>query len=153
MTYSKLTGAALGAILCGALVTSASVSSSHAGEYKIVNSTIPASLTGKAGDAKKGRKLAISKKKGNCLACHVMPIPEQQFHGEIGPDLTGVADYMTEAEMRMRMVDPKVLNPETIMPSFLKVHTTRVLKKFKGKTILKAQEVEDIIAYLKTLKG
>jgi sulfur-oxidizing protein SoxX len=148
MTYSKLTGAVLGAVLCGALVAGA-----QAGEYKIVNSTIPASLTGKAGDPANGKKLAISKKKGNCLACHVMPIPEQQFHGEIGPNLSGVAGYMSEAELRMRLVDPKVLNPDTIMPSFLKVSTNRVLKKFQGKTILKAQEVEDIIAYLKTLKG
>ncbi len=148
MTYSKLTGAVLGAVLCGALVTGA-----QAGEYKVVNSTIPASLTGKAGDPANGKKLAISKKMGNCLACHVMPIPEQQFHGEIGPNLSGVASYMSEAEMRMRMVDPKVLNPDTIMPSFLKVAKNRVLKKFQGKTILKAQDVEDIIAYLKTLKG
>ena len=148
MAYSKLTGAVLGAALCGALVTSA-----HAGEYTIVNSTVPASLTGKAGDPAKGKKLAISKKKGNCLACHIMPIPEQQFHGEVGPDLSSVASYMSEAELRMRIVDPKVINPDTIMPAFLKEAKTRVLKKFKGKTILKAQEVEDIIAYLKTLKG
>ncbi len=148
MAYSKLTGAVLGAVLCGALATSV-----HAGEYKIVNSTIPASLTGKAGDPANGMKLAISKKKGNCLACHVMPIPKQQFHGEIGPSLNGVASYMSEGEMRLRLVDPKVLNPDTIMPSFLKVAKNRVLKKFQGKTILKAQEVEDIIAYLKTLKG
>jgi len=148
MAYSTLTGAVLGAVLCGALVTSA-----HAGEYTIVNSTIPASLTGKAGNPANGKKLAISKKKGNCLACHVMPIPEQQFHGEIGPDLTSVASYMSDAELRMRLVDPKILNPDTIMPSFLKEPKTRVMKKFRGKTILKAQEVEDIIAYLKTLKG
>ncbi len=148
MTYSTLTGAIFGAVLCGALVTSA-----HAGEYTIVDSTIPASLTGKSGDPAKGRKLAINRKKGNCLACHIMPVPEQQFHGEIGPDLSGVASYLSEAEMRMRVVDPKVVNPDTIMPSFLKEAKTRVLKKFKGKTILKAQEVEDIIAYLKTLKG
>jgi len=147
MTYSTLTGAILGAVLCGALVTSA-----HAGEYKIVNSTIPASLTGKAGDPANGKKLAISRKKGNCLACHVMPIPEQQFHGEVGPDLSDVASYMTEAEMRMRVVDPKVINPDTIMPSFLKVPTNRVLKKFQGKTIISDQDVEDIIAYMMTLK-
>jgi len=148
MTYSTLTGAVLGVFLCGALVTSA-----HAGEYKIVDSTIPASLTGKPGDPVKGKKLAISRKKGNCLACHVMPIPEQQFHGEVGPDLSGVASYMSEAEMRMRIVDPKIINPDTIMPSFLKVPTNRVLKKFQGKTIISDQDVEDIIAYMMTLKG
>lgn len=148
MTYSSLTGAILGAVLCGALVTSA-----HAGEYKIVDSTIPASLTGKAGDPVKGKKLAISRTKGNCLACHVMPIPEEQFHGEVGPNLSGVASYMTEAEMRMRIVNPKIINPDTIMPAFLKVATNRVLKEFQGKTIISDQDVEDILAYLMTLKG
>ena len=148
MTYSTLTGVVLGAFLCGALVTGA-----QAGQYTIVNSTIPASLTGKTGDPVKGRKLVINRKKGNCLACHVMPIPEQQFHGDIGPDLSSVASHLTEAELRMRVVDPKILNPDTIMPSFLKEPKTRVMKKFKGKTILKAQEVEDVIAYLMTLKG
>jgi sulfur-oxidizing protein SoxX len=110
-------------------------------------------LTGKAGDPVAGKKLAVQRKKGNCLACHVMPIPEEQFHGEVGPDLSNVGSNYTEAELRMRLVDPKVLNPDTIMPAFLKPGTHDVLKKFKGKTIIKAQDIEDIIAYLMTLKG
>lgn len=148
MTYSKLMGAVLGAVLGGALATGA-----LAAEYKIVDSTIPASLTGKAGDPVNGKKLVINKKKGNCLACHNLPIPEQQFHGNVGPDLTSVGSYLSEAELRMRLVNAKVLSPDTIMPAFLVVPKTRVLKKFQGKTILKAQEIEDIISYLKTLKG
>ena len=123
-------------------------------KYKVVDgNSIPKSLTGKAGDAVAGKKLAVHRKKGNCLACHVMPIPEEQFHGEIGPDLSDAGSNYSEAELRMRLVDPKVLNPDTIMPAFLKADGHDVLKKFKGKTILKAQDIEDIIAYLMTLKG
>jgi sulfur-oxidizing protein SoxX len=148
MTYRTILSTLAGAVLCGALVTSA-----NAAEYTVVDNTIPASLTGKAGDPVAGKKLAVQRKKGNCLACHVMPIPEEQFHGEVGPDLSNVGSNYTEAELRMRLVDPKVLNPDTIMPAFLKPGTHDVLKKFKGKTIIKAQDIEDIIAYLMTLKG
>ena len=121
--------------------------------FKIIDETIPASLTGKAGDPANGKKVVIGRKKGNCLACHVMPIPEQQFHGMTGPDLNGVGDRMDEAELRMRIVDPKIIDSDTMMPSFYRnkdLH--RVLKKFEGKTILSAQEVEDVVAYLMTLK-
>jgi len=114
---------------------------------------ISKSLTGKAGDAKNGRKLAINRKKGNCLACHEMPIPEQAFHGKIGPSLKGIASRMSEGEMRLRIVNPKVVNEDTIMPAFYKKDGfTRVLKKFKGKTMLSAAQIEDIIAYMNTLK-
>ena len=122
--------------------------------YKIVNETsIPKSLTGKPGNSKKGRKLAIHRKKGNCLACHKMPIPEQQFHGEIGPNLAGIGSRYSAGELRFLIVNPKVVNEDTIMPAFYKnTGFNAVLKKFKGKTVISAQDVEDIIAYLLTLK-
>ncbi len=122
-------------------------------DYEVVNGTINSSLTGVAGDAAAGRETAIHRKKGNCLACHQMPVPEQQFHGEIGPSLVGVASRYSEGEIRARVVDPKLANPDTIMPAFHKsAGLFRVLEKFRGKSILSAQEVEDIVAYLMTLK-
>jgi len=148
MTYRTILSTLVGVALFGTLAASA-----NAADYMIVENTIPASLTGKPGDPAAGKKIAISRKKGNCLACHVMPIPEEQFHGEVGPDISDVGSHFTEAELRMRLVDAKMLNPDTIMPAFLKPGTVDVLKKFKGKTILKAQEIEDVIAYLMTLKG
>lgn len=148
MTYRTILSTLVGTMILGTVAFSA-----NAAEFKVVDDTIPVSLTGKAGDPAAGKKLAIHKKKGNCLACHVMPIPEQQFHGNIGPDLSEIGNNMSAAEMRIRLADPKLLNPGTIMPAFLKPGTTRVMKKFVGKTILKPQEVEDIIAYLMTLKG
>ena len=122
--------------------------------YVIVDDmSIPKSLTGKAGDAEKGRALAINRKKGNCLACHAMPIPEQQFHGETGPTLHGVGNRLSEGELRLQLVNSKVTNENTLMPSFYRTFGfNRPLKGFSGKPILEAQEVEDIVAYLKTLK-
>ena len=122
--------------------------------YEVVDgAAIPQALTDQAGDPAKGREVAINRKKGNCLACHIMPIPEQSFHGEIGPDLNGIAGRYNEGELRLRVVDAKVLNPDTIMPAYYRSDGFhRVLKDFQGKTLLSAQEVEDIIAYLQTLK-
>lgn len=114
---------------------------------------VEASLTGKVGDPEAGKAAAIHRRKGNCLACHAMPIPEQQFHGEVGPDLSEVADRLTAADVRGRIVNPKHVNPDTIMPAFYRVSGLKgVPDKFKGKTMLSAQEVEDIVAYLMTLK-
>lgn len=150
MKHSKLMAAAMGFVVAGAFAVSAQ--SQEMANVNIVDGTIPTSLTGKAGDATSGKKVVINRKKGNCLACHQMPIPEQQFHGETAPALDDVGARMSAAELRMRLVDPKVINPDTMMPSFYKTGQHRVMKKFQGKTILSAQEVEDVIAYLQTLK-
>jgi sulfur-oxidizing protein SoxX len=115
--------------------------------------SIRQSLTGKPGDPDNGRKVAINRKKGNCLACHTMPVPEQPFHGRIGPPLTGIGARYTPEQLRLRVVNPKVVNPNTIMPSFYKTDGyNRPLKKFADGTILSAQEVEDVVAYLTTLR-
>ena len=152
MKLKTLAVSAIGAALLIGAVDHAGAASMM--KYKVVDGTsIPKSLTGKPGDPTNGRKLAIHRKKGNCLACHHMPIPEQQFHGDIGPDLAGVASRYSEGELRLRLVDPKVVNEDTIMPAFYKDSGfTATLKSFKGKTIISAQDVEDIIAYLMTLK-
>lgn len=122
--------------------------------YTIVDdNSIPKSLTGKSGDPANGRKLAINRKKGNCLACHAMPIPEQQFHGETAPSLYGVGNRLSAGELRLQIVNSKVTNEDTMMPSFYRTFGfNRPLKKFVGRSILEAQDVEDIVAYLLTLK-
>lgn len=151
MKHFKLLSAAAGVLFAGTLAVNAQAADMV--KFKIVDETIPASLTGKPGDAANGKKVVIGRKKGNCLACHIMPIPEEQFHGLTGPDLHGVGDRMDEAELRMRIVDPKIIDSDTMMPSFYRTADLhRVLKKFEGKTILSAQEVEDVVAYLMTLK-
>ncbi|UCH73278.1 MAG: sulfur oxidation c-type cytochrome SoxX [Rhodospirillales bacterium] len=146
----------LGAI--GLLVGVAFVSGSAVAEDLVKfsikdNNSIPTSLTGQAGDAENGLNVAIHRQKGNCLACHVMPIPDQPFHGAVGPDLTGVGSRYDVGELRLRVVNSKYVNPDTIMPAFYAVDGLhRVLDKFQGKPMLTAQEVEDVVAYLATLK-
>jgi sulfur-oxidizing protein SoxX len=122
--------------------------------FKIVdNQSIPQSLTGEQGDPARGREVAINRKQGNCLACHKMPIPEQPFHGEVGPDLSTIGSGYSEGELRLRVVNPKIVNPDTFMPAFYRPYGLhRVAKDFQGKTILTAQQVEDLVAYLATLK-
>ena len=150
MNHIKFTCAAVGIALFGTIAATAQA----AENYKVVDGTIPASLTGKAGNTENGKKVVIHRQKGNCLACHVMPIPEQPFHGHVGPDLSDIGSRAKPAELRARIVDPKVINPHTIMPSFYRSTGLHgVAKNFKGKTMITAQEVEDIIAYLMTLKG
>ena len=140
--------------LCAAMGGVGAASAETLISYTIVDDfSIPKSLTGTAGDAVKGREVAINRRLGNCLACHVMPIPEQPFHGETGPDLAGVGDRYTEGELRLRIVDSKAINPYTMMPAFYRVEGFhRVMEQFAGKPILTAQEVEDVVAYLMTLK-
>jgi sulfur-oxidizing protein SoxX len=138
-----------------ALLLPLSSTTALAGEmvtYQIQEFGIQNSLTGKSGDPANGKKVAINRKLGNCLACHKMPV-DQPFQGDIGPSLTGVAGRYSEAQLRLRVVNSKIFNPMTIMPAFYKADDlNRVLKDFKGKTMLTPQQVEDVVAYLKTLR-
>ncbi|MGI9492409.1 MAG: sulfur oxidation c-type cytochrome SoxX [Geminicoccaceae bacterium] len=123
--------------------------------YEIVDDeAIPTSLTGATGDPDKGRETFLNRKLGNCLGCHaVTELEAEPFHGEVGPPLDGIADVYGEGELRLRIVNPKVVNPDTIMPGFYVADGLhRVAEKFQGKTILTAEQVEDIVAYLLTLK-
>lgn len=124
-------------------------------KVKIVDGEIKSPLTSKAGDPQKGRTWFANRKFGNCLACHVnKDMPAEQFHGEIGPSIDEIATRYSASQLRAILVDAKsVFGMQTIMPAFYKVDTgKRVAKKFKGKTILSGQQIEDIIAYLQTLK-
>lgn len=122
--------------------------------WKMEGYAIPEPLAGLQGDAERGRRLVIDRSKGNCLACHHLPIPEEEFHGTVGPPLSGVASRLSEGEIRLRVVDEKQLNPATIMPGYYRDprHFNQVAEPWRGKTVLGAQEIEDIVAYLMTLK-
>ena len=128
----------------------------HANEelvsYDIVDLSIPSSLTNEDGDLKNGRDIVLSRR-GNCLACHKIPSGNDIFQGNIGPSLAGVGNRYTISELRLRLVNPYVLNPDSVMPAFYKVRgLKRVDKKFREKPILTAQEIEDVISWLFTLK-
>jgi len=122
--------------------------------YQVVDGvSIPRSLTGEPGDPERGRAAISHVQQGNCLACHEIPaLGDEPFHGDLGPSLSGVASRYDEGEIRLRIVDPKVVNPDTIMPAFYKTEGLhRVMPKFVGEPILSAQQVEDVVAFLLTL--
>ena len=115
---------------------------------------VQASLTGTAGNPEDGAKVFVDRSLGNCLACHVnSAMSDHLFHGEVGPPLDGVADRWEESEIRGIVADAKeFFGAETVMPGFYSLNVgTDVRKALVGKTILTAQQVEDVVAYLLTL--
>jgi sulfur-oxidizing protein SoxX len=115
--------------------------------------SIPASLTGAKGDPARGRAIVSNRQVGLCLLCHRGPFPEERFQGDLAPDLTRVGARLSEGQIRQRIVDPTQVNPQSIMPAYYKTEgLTRVAAAFRGKTILGAEQIEDVVAYLSELK-
>jgi sulfur-oxidizing protein SoxX len=115
---------------------------------------IAAPLTDAAGDAARGRAIVADRQLGLCLLCHTGPLPEERFQGNLAPDLAGAGARWSAPELRLRLVDPGRLNPDTIMPAYYKTDgLARVSAALKGKPILTAQQVEDVVAYLQTLRA
>lgn len=123
-------------------------------KFEIKDGGIPASLTGRPGDPETGRRVVADRLLGNCLACHaISALKDEPHQGNVGPSLDGVARRLSAAQLRLRIVDPSRLNPDTMMPPFYRVDgLTDVMRKFQGKPILSAEQVEDAIAFLETLK-
>lgn len=121
--------------------------------WQAENFAIAAPLGGLRGDAARGREIAAARDKGNCISCHMLPIPEHPMHGTLAPPLFGVGARLSPGELRLRVVDEKRVNPETIMPAFYRdpARYHRPHPEF-ATTILTAQEVEDVVAYLVTLR-
>jgi len=120
--------------------------------YTVVGDAIPKSLTGKPGDPVNGRAIVV-KRESTCLLCHSGPFPDQRFQGDLSPSLSGTGSRWSEGELRLRMVDASRLNPATIMPSFYRIDgLTRVAANFRGKPVLTAEQIEDVVAFLTTLK-
>ena len=121
--------------------------------YKIENGAIAQSLTAVKGDPAKGRAIVVERQKGLCLLCHSGPFPEERFQGDLAPSLAGTGSRMSEGEIRLRMVDSTKVNEKTIMPPYYKTEgLERVAANYRGKTLLSAQEIEDVIAFLVSLK-
>jgi sulfur-oxidizing protein SoxX len=143
------------AIAALALLLGAPVAPAQEGlrPYTVVGDAIPASLTGAPGDAERGLKIVTNRQVGLCLLCHSGPYPQERFQGTMAPDLKGAGSRWSEGQLRLRVVDAARLNPATIMPPYYRVDgLERVAPAFRGKTILTAGQVEDVVAYLMTLK-
>ena len=120
--------------------------------FQIVGDSIPASLTGVAGDPVRGRAIVV-KRESTCLLCHSGPFPEERFQGDLSPNLKGAGSRWTQGQLRLRLVDASRLNPTTIMPSYYRVEgLNRVAPSWRGKPILTAEQIEDVVAYLVTLR-
>jgi sulfur-oxidizing protein SoxX len=110
-------------------------------------------LTNTPGDAARGRAIVLDRANGNCLICHKVPVPGEPFQGEIGPDLAGVGLRLNEGQLRLRLVDESRLNAATVMPPYYRTAgLTRVDPRYRDKPALTAAEIEDVVAYLATLK-
>jgi sulfur-oxidizing protein SoxX len=121
--------------------------------YTVEGDGIPLPLAGLRGDAQRGRSIVASRQAGLCLLCHAAPIAEERFQGDLAPDLASVGARYSEAQLRLRVVDSRRLNPASVMPAFhAPSQGARVAANWAGKPILSAQQVEDVVAWLASLR-
>lgn len=126
------------------------------GALVVVGDAIPASLTGAnayVGDAVRGRAVVMNRQVGLCLLCHSGPFPEEPFQGDLAPDLKGVGGRLSAGQLRLRIVDSGRVDAATIMPAYYRIEgLTRVAPAFQGKPVLSAEQIEDVVAFLTTLR-
>lgn len=121
--------------------------------YEVQGDGIAQPLAGLSGDAARGRAIVASRQTGLCLLCHPAPIAEERFQGNLAPDLAGAGARYSAAQLRLRLVDPRRVNPSSFMPAFhSEASGSRVGAAWVGKPILSAQQVEDVVAWLATLR-
>ena len=121
--------------------------------YEVVGDAIPASLTGVPGDAASGRAIIANRQVGLCLLCHSGPFPEERFQGNLAPNMSGAGSRWSEAQLRLRLVDASRLNAASIMPAYYRTTgLNRVASAVQDKPLLGAQQIEDVVAFLRTLK-
>lgn len=119
----------------------------------VVDDALPAPLTDVPGDAARGRAIVADRQPGLCLLCHTGPIPEERFQGTLAPNLAGAGRRWSVAQLRLRIVDAQRLNPASLMPPYHRTEgLARVGTAWRGRPLLTAQQVEDVVAYLATLQ-
>jgi sulfur-oxidizing protein SoxX len=121
--------------------------------YRVENAGIRAPLTHEAGDPQRGFAAVTSRDSGNCVLCHAVPGGDERTMGNLAPPLAGVGGRLGAAELRLRVVDSSLVNPRTIMPAYHRVKSlNQVAAAYRGKPLLSAQQVEDVVAYLGSLR-
>jgi sulfur-oxidizing protein SoxX len=140
------------AVMAGLLLPVAAAAAAAA-DRLVVDDGIPRPLTEAPGDAVRGQALVGNRQEGLCLLCHSGPFPDQRSQGDLAGDLQGAGSRWTAAQLRLRVADARRLAPDGLMPS---LHRTEGLNQvgapWRGKPALSAQQVEDIVAYLQTLR-
>jgi sulfur-oxidizing protein SoxX len=133
------------------LITACAVPGGDA-RYQLSGGEIRQPLASSTPDAERGRKLLVGRD-SNCILCHAVPETGERFFGNLAPPLSGVGRRLSAAQLRARIVDPLYFNPESIMPAYYRVEgLNRVAETFRGKPVLSAEQIEDVIAYLQTLQ-
>jgi sulfur-oxidizing protein SoxX len=152
LSADRVAGAVAGALLAVAALTAIADEGSLRA-YATVGDAIPGSLTGAAGDPARGRAIVLDRRLGACLLCHTGPFPEERFQGTLAPDLSGAGSRWSAAQLRLRLVDATRLNPSTIMPPYYRVDgLVRVGSAWAGRPMLTAEQIEDVVAFLSTLR-
>jgi sulfur-oxidizing protein SoxX len=135
------------------MLVALSVAAAPQPRYTIVGDAIPAPLAAMPGDPARGRAIIVNRQLGLCLLCHSGPFPEEKLQGTLAPSLAGAGSRSSVGQLRLRIVDAGHLNPDTIMPSYYRTEgLTRVAPAFAGKSVLSAEQIEDVVAFLATLR-
>ena len=147
---TRLALAAIGTML---VAVTALAQSGAVARYEVVGDAIPVPLTATPGDPARGRAIVASRQVGLCLLCHRGPFPEEPFQGTLATDLAGAGARWSEGKLRLRIVDSRRLNPDSLMPAYHRVDGLHgVATAYRGKPVLDAQQVEDVVALLRTLR-
>ena len=151
MAIARLLSSAVAALSLVGCATPATLTLTADAQSRQVDS-LATPLAFVQGDPARGREVVMGRD-GNCLLCHAIPETGARFMGDLGPPLSGVGKRLNDAQLRLRLVDPQRLNPDSIMPAYARTDgLTQVGKAWLGKPILTAQQIEDTVAYLATLR-
>lgn len=121
--------------------------------YVVAGDAVPEPLGGLTGDPERGRAVVLDRRRGNCLICHAVPVPIEPFQGSLGPPLAGVGGRLSAGQIRLRLIDQSRLNPDTVMPPYYRTEgLIDVAPEHRGRPALDAQEIEDVTAWLATLR-
>lgn len=143
-----------GAVAAGVMMMAPVSSFAQQPAPQVVGDAIPQALTAAPGDPARGRAIVANRQQGLCLLCHTGPFPEERFQGNLAPDLAGAGSRWTEGQLRLRIADAQRLNPASIMPAYYRSEgLVRVGAAWQGKPILDAQQIEDVVAFLQTLRN